>query len=391
MNPSSTATLSKNTVLWMQDNYTLTTLPEDISPQIFGRLPVSSFFSLACTSKQAYCLVEPRLRCEAETRLGKFSPALLKESVQVLAPLLRTGFHHISEDAWRQLFEAAANKEIGGDLMEMLLFSFAADDEMLEKLPLFEKLSGYMRHHQKFIGRNAYKEWPKYIVDAEQFYFSISREEMIKAERLGCVLVGKRRQLSDRRGWKISTRIFSQFDVALQQKLLLQLKPADKNNVHINLAFEKLVVVHLASMKSFPPFIFWPNASRQGEIESYSDMLADVYSLTSPQTETSYLIALCKNGLYSLPANVSWRKLMHGPAKLLFRLLAYEIRNSQAPDPTGRVNNLQSRFVKSFITPAELDHFSREINACRGRGVALETAVDEWMNENHEPEKCVIS
>lgn len=391
MNPSSTATLSENTVLWMQDNYTLTTLPEDISPQIFGRLPVSSFFSLACTSKQAYCLVEPMLRCEAGTRLGKFSPALLKESVQVLAPLLRTGFHHISKDAWRQLFEVAANKEIDGDLMEMLLFSFAADDEMLEKLPLFEKLSGYMRHHQQFMGRNAYKEWPKYIAHQNAEIFTLSVEEMIKAERLKGGLVGKRRQLSDRRGWKIATRIFSQFDFPRQQKLLLQLKPDKSDSINIHLAFEELVVAHLASMKSFPSFIFWPDDSRQGEIKSYSDMLADVYSLTSPQGETSYIMALCKNKRLSLPANVSWKKLLPEPSKLLFRLLAYEIRKNQTSGLTGRTNDLQSCVVKSFITPKELEQFSRGINSRMDQGMPLEAAIDKWMEEIPEPEKCVIS
>jgi hypothetical protein len=391
MDKASSATFSGNTVHQIEDEGPLTTLPGDIYPQIFERVPVSSFFSLICTSKQAYCWVESRLGCVADTKLDTFSPATLKKSVKQRAPLLRHGTYHISEGAWEKLCRAAANNAINGDILEMLLFSFAAEDDVLEKLPLFPKLAGFLRLYlpQRLMNKN--NDIEKMDTDRIAEICILSVKAMIKAERLRCDLAGKIRQLSDRRGWKIATRIFSEFNVPRQKELLLQLKPDKSASANIHHAFEKLVVVHLAAMKSFPSFLFWPNPSLPGEIKSYSDMLADVYSLPSPQSETSYLMALCKNEGLRLSANVSRSMLLPEPCKLLFRLLASEIRKNQTPGPTGRANDLQSCVVKSFITPKELEHFSRRINSRMDQGVRLEIAVDEWMNEIPELEKCVIS
>lgn len=394
MNPTSSAPSLKSAAAQIQEDSTLTALPQDVMPNIFERLPASNFFALACASKQVCRLVEPWLRSEAERKLGAFSPASLKNSIQNLAPLFRTGCHHISEVAWLKLLKAAADSGIDSDSIEMLLFAFATDDTKVSKLPTlpkFRTLSEFMRPYGTPGFWTVDMEPQTKNIDQMANIFILSVEEMIKAERSRGGLAEKTRQLSDRRGWKILTRIFSEFDSVRQKGLLLQVKPFKSDSAAIHLAFDELVAAHLTSLNRLPWFVFYPADFPYGEIENYSNMLADVYSLTPPQGGTSYLLSLCKDGLRHFRANIPWRRHSCGLAKLMFRVLAYEIRRNRTLGLADHADDLQSVIVKSFITPKELNHFTSELNSRMDRGMRLETAVDQWMDEMTNPGECVIS
>ena len=135
MNHVSLITSSNKLIPDIELDLDLTTLPGDVMPNIFNRLPATDFLGLACTSKKVNCLVQPCLRDLATHKLDAFEPEALDASIYRFAPLFRTGCLHISDEAWLDMLKKAEDAGIDRELIETLLFSFSADDTKLPKLP----------------------------------------------------------------------------------------------------------------------------------------------------------------------------------------------------------------------------------------------------------------
>jgi hypothetical protein len=389
MNHVSLPTFSNKSIPHIEPGLDLTMLPADVMPNIFNRLSATDFLRLVYTTKKVYFLAQPYLRDLATRKLDAFEPESLDASIRRLAPLFRTGCLHISGEAWLDLLKKAGNAGIDRELIETLVFSFAPDDTKLPTLPILQETAPV-----------AYPFMYPWDTD----HLALNREsamrticenglaEMIGVEMQNTDCAATTRQLSLRPGWKGLVKIFGQLDICDQIKSLASIRVGPSSGENILLAFKKLSAPHLAALVAADNFIFSPDDFREEEIDCYYNALANVCTLPPAPGKDSFLLSLCKKNSFSwFPGFLPWRENWRGPCNLMFRLLAIEARKDKPADIEAWSNSVKDKALISFITQKELNHFVKKLNNRMDHGMRLELAVSEWIDENREPGKCVIS
>jgi hypothetical protein len=382
MDRTSSANFSQNAIQAVNHDSALMTLPSDVLPNIFSRMPVSDLFASANVSKQVQHVTQALLPEATGRELHALTLDEPRDFEDRLAVLLRVGGHHITDEDWTDFLQAVESSKIYQRLVVVLLLSLARQDAALRKHPgttaiAASRIESCQIEHSK---------------DAT-LICAAGMKQLMHLERLGGNTTAKPIQLSTSHGWKQLVDLFKMLGSVAQVNLLLQVRPREKDGENIRLAFDELVDMHLASLVESGGFPFmdrllWQEPPKRA---AYFDILADAYTMARSPEQVSYFqemrLGSSPHGLVSGP----WRQDMREHCRFVFRLLAYETRTNLDNNQDRGSNAIQRAVVPVFLGKAELKDFTAKLDVRIDRGMLLEDAVDMWIEENRNAGKCVIS
>ncbi len=369
---------------------TLTSLLPDVLPNIFSRLPVSDLLTFSRLNKEARHASATLLLPRAISLFDDFNVDDYSDSLKKLAAFFRKGCPGISEENWLVLLNTTAARAIDRQLLEVLLFAFAADDVALPTIPTLPQL------HEKPSVRTSYGDW---IPDrhfesrrsaARNFIVQIGALEMFHVARCNNNPTANNRSVVERRGWTKLTAVFEECSTAAQVSLLSKIQPAPWHAPKIHLAFEELVIAHIGKLVKDGDFVFAPDDYSKEQLDAYYTALAEFYTFTHCVGERACFVSMFSKRQSNFPDYFPWKDSTPGISKFVFRLLAAEIRGNKAT-PEARTSVIEALALRRFITREELDHFARNLNARMDRGMTLENAVGKWLDDSLAAGKCAIS
>ena len=369
---------------------TLTSMLPDVLPNIFSRLPVSDLLTFSRLNKEARQASETLLMPKAIGLFDNFNVDEYQDSLERLAAFFRNGCAGISDENWLALLNKTAAQGIDRELFEVLLFAFAADDIALPAIPALPKL------HQKPSVQTSYGEvipdrgFESRRSAARKLIFQIGAREMFDVARCNNDPTANKRSVVERRGWTKLTAVFKECVTAAQVWLLSTIQPSVFDAPEIHLAFEELVIAHIAKLAKDRDFVFPPDDYSRNQLDGYYTVLADFYTYAPAVGERACFVSMFSERQSNFPDYFPWKESTPGTCKFVFRLLAAEIRENKAR-PEARSSVIESSALRRFITRKELDHFARNLNSRMDRGMTLENAVGKWLDDSRADGKCAIS
>jgi hypothetical protein len=389
MDRTSSISLSQNAIQALEHDTAMVTLPNDVLPNIYSRLPASDFFALARVSKQVQHSIQALLPEAIGQELRALSLHNSGDFVERLAVLLRLGGHHISNEDWTNFLQAVKSSDIDPRLVVVLLLSLARQDAALRKHPDTIAISLSPIY--------AYRNVDPYRNDRSKFATIIcvaGMKQLMRVERLGSGNNTKPIQLSNRPGWKRLVDLFKLLTPVDQASLLLQVKPREADGANITLSFEELVGMHLVDLVASQGFIYldrllWKEPG--GKRNAYFDILANAYTMARSPEHVTYFQEMDGGTLSVTLGLESWKIHSREHNQFVFRVLAYETRTNLSQNSRTFSNAIRSEVQPDFLTEAELNDFTEKLNVRVDQGMLLEDAVSMWIDENRNASSCVIS
>lgn len=369
---------------------TLTSLLPDVLPNIFSRLPVSDLLTFSRLNKEARHASATLLMPRAISLFENFNVDDYRDSLKRLATFFRKGCPGISDENWLVLLNTTAARAIDRQLLEVLLFAFAADDVALPTIPTLPELPG------KPSVRNCYgdlipdRNFESRRSAARNFIVQTGALEMFDVARCNNNPKANNRSVVDRRGWTKLIAVFEVCSTAAQVSLLSNIQPAPWHAPEIHLAFEELVIAHIGKLVKDGDFVFAPDEYSRKQLDAYYTALADFYTFTPSVGERACFVSMFAKRQSNFPDYFTWKDSTPGICNFVFRLLAAEIRGNKA-SPDTRSSVIEPLALRRFVNPEELDHFARNLNARMDRGMTLENAVGKWLDNSRGDGKCAIS
>jgi hypothetical protein len=369
---------------------TLTSLLPDVLPNIFSRLPVSDLLTFSQLNKEARHASATLLMPRAISLFDNFNVDDYRDSLKRVAAFCRKGCPGISDENWLALLKTTAAGAIDRQLLEVLLFAFAADDVALPTIPTLPEL-----REKPFVGTSYGDLIPDRAFEirrsaARNFIVQTGAQEMFDVARCNNNPTANNRSVVDRRGWTKLTAVFEECSTATQVSLLSNIQPAPWHAPEIHLAFEELVIAHIGKLVKDGDFVFAPEDYSRKQLDAYYMALADFYTFTPCVGERAFFVSMFSKRQSNFPDYFPWKDSGPGTCNFVFRLLAAEIRGNKT-SPETRSSIIESLALRRFITREELDHFARNLNARMDRGMTLEIAVGKWLDDSRAAGKCAIS
>jgi hypothetical protein len=382
MDRTSSISFSQNAIQALDHDSALATLPSDVLPNIYSRLPASDFFALARVSKQVQHSIQTLLPEAIRHELRALSTHYSDNIVEPLAILLRLGGHHISDEDWTN-FLRKCNSFIDQMLAVVLLKALTRQDAAIRKHPYTIEIARSRIHPHNY-----------YNLKFATMHCAAVMKQLMRMERMESVDNAKPFQRSTSPEWKQLGDIFRILSPAEQIDLLLQVEPREMDCENNGLAFDELVAIHLdflAKPNSFATTdrLLWrgPPAKRA----AYFDILSNAYKMARTPEHPTYFQEIFSGKTYVGLAGKPWREDTPEHCRFVLRLLAYETRTNLVRNPKTFAHAIKSEVEGNFLSWTELIDFNKTVNVRIGQGMRLEDAVNMWIDENRNPSGCVIS
>jgi hypothetical protein len=381
MDRTSSIGFSQNAIQSLEHDSTPVTLPRDVLPNIFSRLPVSDLFAWASVNKQVQHSMQALLAEAAAQELRALCLDKPGDVVERLSVLLRRGGHHVSNEDWTNFLRGFPF--IGQLLFVALLETLARPEAAIRRHPDTIESAHHRVHPGKF-----------YDLKFATLHYAAVIKQLMRVERMGSIDNAKPVQPSTRHDWKQLFDIFRIFSPSAQIELLLHVKPREMDGENSGLAFDELVAIHLDFLAKPDSFadtnrLLWqgPPAKRA----AYFDILSNAYKMARAPDQPTYFQEICLSKTYVGLAPKPWREDTPEHCRFVLRLLAYETRTNLVRNPKTFTHAIKSQVEGSFLSWLELIDFNKTVNVRIAQGMRLEVAVNMWIDENRNAGSCVIS
>lgn len=372
-----------------QGSSPLASLPDDVLPNIFSRLPEPELFALPFICKSVQQSTQPILRNWAESELHATLKLEGPQRWDRLLEVLRNGAQHIRPDIWQNFLKAAKGAGLRCGLIQLALLApdVAKKDakirQITESLPLD-------------LDEPTLEELAQLSADAADDPTLEPITTRIIAGGFFHLMHAERERGSNFEAkWFWLEKCMRTLDPLQQMDILLQLRPSEQDIESTRLAFDGLLATHLDALLNkeanashhvnFSCFI------RSEANVAYFRMMSTAYTMKHSPQAAPYLESLFLNWLIREKRIRPWRENTAELCSCALRVLALTIyRNEDKAPIAGWM------VERKFFTLVELNDFRDKLKSRMAASMPLEDAVSLWMADNRAQkiapaDSCVIS
>ena len=366
----------------------LASLPDDVLPNIFSRLPGPELFALPSICRRVLQSTRPIFRDWAASELHATLKLEGPQRWNRLLEVLRNGAQHIAPNAWQNFLKAANDAGLNCKLIQLALLApdVARKDagirQITESLPLD-------------LDKPTLEALAQLAADAADDPMLEPITTRIIAGGFFHLMHAERERVSNFEAkWLWLEKCMRTLHPFQQMEILLQLRPSEQDCESKKLAFDELLAAHLDALlknegSASDPFNFSCFIRSEANV-AYFRMMSTAYTMKPSPQVAPYLESLLLNWLISERRIKPWRDHTAEFCNCALRVLALTIyRNEDTEIASWMVG-------RKFFTPVELNDFRDKLKSRMAASMPLEKAVSLWMDDNRAQrnapaDACVIS